>query len=104
MNNEEKEELIKQQEQKEEAARQKELKKQQQAAANAKKEEERKQKMKINPAEMFKDSAYLEWDEAGLPTKDAQGEEVSKSMRKKLAKQQQAQQKLYDEYLQQKDN
>ncbi|KAJ9094788.1 hypothetical protein QFC19_007822 [Naganishia cerealis] len=104
LNNEEKEELIKQQEQKEEAARQKELKKQQQAAANAKKEEERKQKMKINPAEMFKDSAYLEWDEAGLPTKDAQGEEVSKSMRKKLAKQQQAQQKLYDEYLQQKDN
>lgn len=103
LNNEEKEELIKQQEQKEEAARQKELKKQQQAAANAQKEEERKQKMKINPVEMFKNGAYLEWDEAGLPTKDAQGEEVSKSMRKKLAKQQQAQQKLYDEYVQQKE-
>lgn len=99
LNNEEKEELIKQQEQKEEAAKQKELKKQQQALLNAKKEEERREKMKVNPAEMFKNtSLYLEWDESGLPIKDAQGEEVSKSMRKKLAKQQQAQQKLYDEY------
>lgn len=99
LNTEEREELIQQQEQKEQAAKQKELKKQQQALANAKKEEERKQKMKINPLEMFKTEEFAEWDESGLPTKDTKGEEVSKSMRKKLAKQQQAQQKLYEEYL-----
>ena len=58
-------------------------KKQEQAALNAKKEAEKLAKMKINPSDLFKDtSLYSEWDEQGLPTKDAKGEEISKSMKR----------------------
>ncbi|WPK27740.1 hypothetical protein PUMCH_005138 [Australozyma saopauloensis] len=100
LNELEKEEFLKQQQAKEQQAKEKELKKQQQAAANAKKEEERLAKMKIKPEELFQDKAlYSEWDEQGLPTKNAAGEEVTKSMRKKLMKQYQQQEKLYGEYL-----
>ncbi|KAK6203239.1 tRNA synthetases class I (C) catalytic domain-containing protein [Scheffersomyces amazonensis] len=100
LNAQEKEDLIQQQEAKIKAAEEKERKKKEQAAANAKKEAERLEKMKINPADMFKDkSLYSEWDESGLPTKDINGEEISKSMTKKLTKQHQQQQKLYQEYL-----
>lgn len=100
LNQQEKEELIKQQQEKEQALLEKKKKKEQQALANAKKEQEKLEKMKVNPLEMFKDEKlYSEWDAEGLPTKDVAGEEVTKSMRKKLTKQQQQQQKLYDEYL-----
>ncbi|KAG2735449.1 hypothetical protein G9P44_001663 [Scheffersomyces stipitis] len=100
LNASEKEQLIQQQEDKLKAIAEKEKKKQEQAAAAAKKEEERLAKMKINPQDMFKDSSlYSTWDERGIPTKDAKGEDVSKSMQKKLTKQHQQQQKLYDEYL-----
>lgn len=100
LNEQEREEFLKQQELKKEQALQKERKKQEQAAANAKKEQERLAKMKIHPKDLFQDkSLYSEWDEEGLPTKTASGEEVTKSMRKKLAKQQQQQEKLHKEYL-----
>lgn len=105
LNAQEQDELIKQQADKEKALAEKETKKQQLALANAKKEEERLAKMKINPADLFKDSAlYSEWDEQGIPTKDVKGEEVSKSMRKKLSKQYQQQEKLYQEYLKNQAN
>lgn len=85
---------------KEKQMAEKEQKKQQQAAANAKKEEERLAKMKVDPKDLFKDpSLYSEWDESGIPTKDNKGEEVTKSMRKKLTKQYQQQEKLYQQYL-----
>lgn len=100
LNEQEREEFLKQQEQKKEQAALKEKKKQEQAAANAKKEQERLEKAKVDPKTMFHDkSLYSEWDDAGLPTKTAAGEEVTKSMRKKLAKQQQQQEKLHNEYL-----
>lgn len=100
LNEQEREEFLKQQQIKEQQIKEKELKKQQQAAANAKKEEERLAKMKVKPQELFQDkSLYSEWDEQGLPTKNADGEEVTKSMRKKLLKQYQQQEKLYAEYL-----
>lgn len=100
LNEQEKADLARQQQQREQQAQEKARKKQQQAAANAKKEEERVAKMKVSPLDMFKDAAlYAEWDEGGLPTRTAAGEEVSKSMRKKLAKQQQQQEKLHQEYL-----
>ncbi|KAK6455527.1 cysteinyl-tRNA synthetase [Scheffersomyces xylosifermentans] len=100
LNESEKQQLIEQQDAKIKALEEKERKKKEQAAANAKKEEERIAKSKINPVDMFKDtSVYSEWNDAGIPTKDAKGEEVSKSMQKKLVKQQVQQQKLYDEYL-----
>lgn len=87
--------LLKEQQQKE-----KELKKQQQALINAKKEEERLAKMKVNPKDLFQDtSLYSEWDEMGIPVKDVKGEEITKSMKKKLVKQYQQQEKLYKQYL-----
>ncbi|EMG46066.1 hypothetical protein SBY92_001217 [Candida maltosa Xu316] len=100
LNAQEQQNLLDQQEAKLKMAAEKEKKKQEQAAINAKKEAEKLAKMKINPLDMFKDTTlYSEWDEQGLPTKDAKGEEVSKSMKKKLTKQYQQQEKLYKEYL-----
>ena len=100
LNEQEKEELLKQQELKEQQLQEKELKKQQQAEANARKEQERLAKMKIMPSKLFQDAnQYSGWDEQGIPTKTASGEEISKSMRKKLMKQYEQQAKLYGEYL-----
>lgn len=100
LNYQEKEQLIKQQQDKEKAIAEKEQKKLQQQVANAAKEQERLAKAKINPVDLFKDaSLYSEWDDTGLPLKDAKGEEVTKSMKKKLTKQLQQQDKLYQEYL-----
>ena len=100
LNDQEKEEFIKQQQAKEQQAFEKAQKKKQQAEANAKKDEERLAKMKIAPQDLFQDkSVYSEWDADGIPTKTAAGEEVTKSMRKKLVKQYQQQEKLHAEYL-----
>lgn len=102
LNDQEREELIQQQQDKERLANERDQRKQQQAMANAKKEEERQAKMRVNPADMFRDeNLYSAWDEQGMPTVDKAGEEVSKSMRKKLAKQYAQQEKLYQEYLKQ---
>lgn len=100
LNESEKNEFLKQQEAKKQQAAEKERKKQEQAAANLKREQERLEKMKVHPKDLFQDkSLYSEWDEQGLPTKTANGEEVTKSMKKKLTKQYQQQEKLYQEYL-----
>lgn len=72
-------------------------------------EKERKQKEKeekeaakrIPPWEMFKrgDDAtkYSKYDEKGIPTHGADGEEISKKQRKKLEKQYETQQKNYEQ-------
>lgn len=100
LNQKEVDELLAQQKERERIALEKEKKKEAQRLANEQKEKERLAKMKINPKDLFKqDGTYTEWDEEGLPTKDAKGEEVTKSMRKKLLKQYQQQEKLYQEYL-----
>lgn len=99
LNEKEKEEFIEQQKAKEQQQKEKLLKKQQQAEAAAKKEQERIEKMKVAPQDLFQDKKlYSEWDEQGIPTKNADGEEVTKSMRKKLMKQYQQQEKLHAEY------
>ncbi|ODV70415.1 cysteinyl-tRNA synthetase [Hyphopichia burtonii NRRL Y-1933] len=100
LNPQEQEQLINQQKAKEQALIEKQKKKEEQALANAKKEQEKLEKMKVNPQDLFKDtSLYSEWDDQGIPTKDSKGEEVTKSMRKRLTKQYQQQEKLYQEYL-----
>ncbi|KAL3233884.1 Adenylate cyclase [Nakaseomyces bracarensis] len=81
--------------QKEEEKRQKKLEQQKQKEA---KENERKEKAKISPLEMFKTEQYSAWDEQGLPTKDKDGNEVTKSMTKKLKKQWEQQKKLHEEF------
>ena len=35
---------------------------------------------------MFRTAEFKEWDEDGIPTKDAEGVEITKSRRKKLVK------------------
>lgn len=49
--------------------------------------------------EMFKTSDYIAWDEEGVPTKDSQGEELSKSRTKKLKKDLERQKKLHEKWL-----
>lgn len=62
-------------------------------------EEEKAEKAKVNPKDMFKTEEYSQWDEDGIPTLDAQGEEVTKSKRKTLKKAWDKQKKLYDAYI-----
>lgn len=70
-----------------------------QAAAEAKRRE-KLEKGKLSPKEMFKSSSeFSKWDSDGLPTHDAQGEEISKSRAKKLKKEWDQQAKLHEAYL-----
>eukprot|EP00644_Phytophthora_capsici_P016859 jgi/Phyca11/512063/fgenesh2_kg.PHYCAscaffold_121_\ len=59
------------------------------------------EKMKLSPVEMFKKQPelYSQFDAEGLPTHNAAGEELTKSQRKKLKKEQDKQKKLHDSYL-----
>lgn len=95
---EEKQEVLKFNEEKEardEAKRQKKL---EQQKLREQKELERKEKAKVSPLEMFKTEQYSAWDENGMPTKDKDGNDVTKSMTKKLKKQWDQQKKLHEEY------
>uniref|UniRef100_A0A6B2E990 Cysteine--tRNA ligase, cytoplasmic n=1 Tax=Phlebotomus kandelakii TaxID=1109342 RepID=A0A6B2E990_9DIPT len=67
------------------------------AAAAAAREAQRR----INPRQMFlrETDKYSDFDATGLPTKDAEGKELSKGQVKKLLKLQQAQEKRYSEYM-----
>jgi cysteinyl-tRNA synthetase len=56
------------------------------------------EKAKVSHLEMFKTAEYTEWDENGIPTKDANGE-VAKSKKKKLIKEWEKQKKLHEEWL-----
>lgn len=88
--------LLQEKEAREEAKR---LKKLEQQKANAKKEEERKAKASVSPLDMFRNNEqYSAWDEQGIPTKDKDGNEITKSMTKKLKKQWEQQKKLHEEY------
>lgn len=70
-------------------------------ARKAREQEERmrRERARVPPEEMFKDkSVYGSWDSDGLPMTDASGAELSKSSRKKLAKQLAAQKKLHEAF------
>ncbi|KAJ3790369.1 tRNA synthetases class I (C) catalytic domain-containing protein [Lentinula aff. detonsa] len=65
---------------------------------------ERLTKGKLDPREMFrppnvKEGVYGSYDESGVPLTDGEGKEISKSARKKLLKEREAQVKLHEEYL-----
>jgi cysteinyl-tRNA synthetase len=62
------------------------------------------EKGRVAPVDMFRPpnvavSLYSEWDESGLPIKDGEGKEVSKSLMKKLAKEFKVQEKLHADWL-----
>ena len=61
-------------------------------------EKEKLAKGKLSHLDMFRTSEYSEWDAEGLPTKDAEGNEVAKSKSKKLRKDWERQKKLHEAY------
>jgi cysteinyl-tRNA synthetase len=70
-----------------------------QKAENMEKQLARDEQAKISPGELFRDKAlYSEWDELGIPTKDVNGKEITKSARKKLIKLHEKQTKLHEEW------
>jgi cysteinyl-tRNA synthetase len=94
--------LIKQREEKAAQAADKAAKKAANAAAAEKQKQAQLEKGRIPPSEMFKppqSDAYSEWDNAGLPTKDKEGTEVSKAGGKKLLKEYKTQEKLHEAFL-----
>ncbi|KAI1171180.1 cysteinyl-tRNA synthetase [Nemania sp. FL0916] len=67
---------------------------------DARREEELRERAKVDPLLMFKTSdEFTEWDENGIPTVDADGNEVSKNRRKKLAKAWESQKKIHEQWL-----
>ncbi|XP_069544783.1 cysteine--tRNA ligase, cytoplasmic isoform X1 [Brachyistius frenatus] len=101
-----KETLLKEREEKKKMEEEK--KKQKEEAARKKQEQEMAKlaKMQIPPCEMFltETDKYSKFDEAGFPTHDAEGKEISKGQAKKLRKLYETQEKLHNEYLQMNQN
>ncbi|KAJ3020387.1 hypothetical protein HKX48_000856 [Thoreauomyces humboldtii] len=98
-----KEILAKQREEKKQRELEKLREKDERAKQEAAKRAEKLAKGKLAPSDMFKTeeqrNEYSEWDEQGIPTKDAQGEALTKSRRKKVEKEAAAQAKLHEQYL-----
>lgn len=103
------EQLIAAKAEKEKAAQEKERKKRENAERERQKRLETLEKGRYAPEALFKESPayrdadgkplFSEFDDAGMPTKDAQGEEISKSKRKNLDKDRKAQEKLHKAFL-----
>ncbi|KAF6238602.1 hypothetical protein HO173_003108 [Letharia columbiana] len=54
------------------------------------------EKGRLSHKEMFRSLEFSAWDDDGLPTKDKEGEEISKSRKKKLQKDWERQKKLHE--------
>ncbi|GFF46695.1 hypothetical protein CNMCM6936_001835 [Aspergillus lentulus] len=88
-------ELIQAREEKAARARQKQIEKE-----NKEKEALKKlEKGKLSHLELFRTNEYSAWDEEGIPTRDAAGEEITKSRAKKLRKDWERQKKLHETWL-----
>lgn len=88
--------ILAQREEHESAAAAKLQAKEASAAKEAEKKKAVAEKAKLSHRDMFRTAEYSEWDEDGLPTKEANGEEVTKSKRKKLMKEWTKQKALYE--------
>ena len=62
-------------------------------------EKEKLDQGKLSHLEMFRTEEYTQWDDEGIPTKDAQGEEITKSRSKKLRKDWERQKKKHETWL-----
>ena len=94
-----KEELIAAREQKAAEKAAAEKRKEEQKAEREKAEKEKTERGKLSPQEMFKTDEYSAWDEDGVPTKDRDGEEITKSRGKKLRKDWDRQKKFHESWL-----
>lgn len=84
------------------ARQEKAAKAQQKLTEKANKEKEalqRLEKGKLSHLEMFRTNEYSAWDNEGIPTHDAAGEEINKTRGKKLRKDWERQKKLHDSWL-----
>lgn len=88
-------ELIQARQEKAARAQQKQIEK-----ANKEKEAlQRLEKGKLSHLEMFRTNEYSAWDDDGIPTCDAAGEEINKSRGKKLRKDWERQKKMHETWL-----
>lgn len=87
--------MIQAREEKEARAKQKQLEKQKREQEALKQLE----KGKLSHLEMFRTNEYSAWDDEGLPTRDAAGEELTKSRTKKLRKDWERQKKAHEAWL-----
>ncbi|KAJ5104732.1 hypothetical protein NUU61_002079 [Penicillium alfredii] len=85
-------EMIQAREEKAARAHQKQLEKQKQEQEALK----RLEKGKLSHLEMFRTNEYSAWDDEGIPTRDAAGEEITKSRVKKLRKDWERQKKAHE--------
>ncbi|XP_063738059.1 cysteine--tRNA ligase, cytoplasmic isoform X2 [Eleginops maclovinus] len=101
-----KETLLKEREEKKQVEEEKKRKKEEAAKKKQEQEMAKLAKMKVPPCEMFRSETdkYSKFDEAGFPTHDVEGKELSKGQAKKLRKLFEAQEKLHDDYLQMNQN
>uniref|UniRef100_A0A671Q118 Cysteine--tRNA ligase, cytoplasmic n=1 Tax=Sinocyclocheilus anshuiensis TaxID=1608454 RepID=A0A671Q118_9TELE len=101
-----KETLLKEREEKKKMEDEKKKKKEEAARKKQEQEMAKLAKMKVKPSEMFQSETdkYSNFDETGFPMHDAEGKELSKGLAKKLRKLYEAQEKLYNEYLQSTQN
>ncbi|KAI9374478.1 tRNA synthetases class I (C) catalytic domain-containing protein [Aspergillus egyptiacus] len=75
------------------------LQKQKEKEAKEREAMKKLEKGKLSHLEMFRTDEYSAWDEEGLPTRDAAGEEIAKSRAKKLRKDWERQKKLHEAWL-----
>ncbi|PGG98790.1 cysteine-tRNA ligase [Polytolypa hystricis UAMH7299] len=60
---------------------------------------EKLEKGKLSPLEMFRSREFSAWDEDGLPTKDAEGNDIAKNRSNKLRRDWEKQKKLHEAWL-----
>ena len=101
-----KEELRKEREEKKAMEEKKRLEKERKKAEAAAKAAEEEALRSIPPGDIFKAESdkWSKFDERGIPTHDAKGEEIPKAQQKKLQKRYDAQEKKYNSYLKSKTN
>lgn len=94
--------LVRAREDKLAAAADKQARKQAQADELERKRREKLERGKLAPSELFRpphdDRGWSAWDDEGVPTKDAEGADLSKAKRKALQKEHAVQVKLHEAY------
>jgi len=101
-----KEELRREREEKKAMEEKKRLEKEKKKAEAAAKAAEEEAQRRIPPGEIFQMEAekWSKFDDKGIPTHDAKGEEIPKAQMKKLQKRYDAQEKKYNSYLKSQKN
>jgi len=99
-------ELMKEREEKKALEEKKRLEKEAKKAEAAAKAAALEAQKKIPPSELFKGETdkYSKFDDKGMPTHNAEGEELPKAQLKKLQKIYQAQEKKYNDYMKSQSN